>query len=219
MVTSRRAHIEEYSLGPPLPVSLPHSGPQPIPASPGDSPKPTGRSNWGSCGVTALPWVPGHMKPRVHPPRVESLLPSVLWSSCTQVPLALQSQMLSRLLLRMPDAHLGSLAWGSELSLLWENLCSIMSFQFVGGLVGMGFGYIVTAPFLPSCCGFFVFGCRLSFWKGSSLFVDGCSAVGCDFGVFVRGGELKSFCYYSLSCLPSPAVFCFYLFTPRKITN
>ena len=25
------------------------------------------------------------------------------------------------------------------------------------------------------------------------FFVDGCSAVSCDFGVFVRGGELKFF--------------------------
>ena len=92
----------------------------------------------------------------------------------------------------MPDAQTGEHGMGLR-TLLWENLC-IISFQFVGGLVGMGFDYIVTAPFLPSCCGVFVFGCRLSFWKGSSLFVDGCSAVGCDFAVFVRGGELKSFC-------------------------
>lgn len=81
-----------------------------------------------------------------------------------------------------------------------------MSFQFVGGLVGMGFGYIVTAPFLPSCCGFFVFGCRLSFWKGSSLFVDGCSAVGCDSGVFIerRWAQVLLLCYLVFA---SPDVF------------
>ena len=59
---------------------------------------------------------------------------------------------------------------------------------------GMGFDYITNVPLLLSCCGFFlVFGCRISCLVGSSLFVDGCSAVSCDFGVFVRGGELKSF--------------------------
>ena len=35
---------------------------------------------------------------------------------------------------------------------------------------------------------------KISFLVGSSLFfVDDCTAVSCDFSVFVRGGELKSF--------------------------
>ena len=37
--------------------------------------RPKGRSSPYSYGVTALPWVPVHVKPRVHPPRVESLVP------------------------------------------------------------------------------------------------------------------------------------------------
>ena len=59
----------------------------------------------------------------------------------------------------------------------------------------MGFDFIVIAPLLPSHCGFFfLFGCRVSFLVGSSVFlVDGCSAVSCDFGVFVRMRELPSF--------------------------
>ena len=32
----------------------------------------------------------------------------------------------------MPDPRLGSLMWGSEFLLLWEKLCNIISFQFVG---------------------------------------------------------------------------------------
>ena len=55
----------------------------------------------------------------------------------------------------------------------------------------MRFDYIAIAPLLPSHRDFFfVFGCRISFLVGSSLFVDGCSAVSCDFGVFVRGGQM-----------------------------
>ena len=51
---------------------------------------------------------------------------------------------------------------------------------------GMGFDFIVTVPLLPSHL-FFVFGCRISFLVGCSVFVDGCSAVSCDFVVFMRG--------------------------------
>lgn len=49
-------------------------GPHLILGSPRDSVRLAGRS-MGSYGVTALPWVPVHVKPRVHPPRVESLVP------------------------------------------------------------------------------------------------------------------------------------------------
>ena len=69
-----------------------HREPQPPPASPRDPPRPTGRSGLGSYGVTALPWVPVHVTPRVHPPRVESLFPPVMCSSCTQAPLAFKAK-------------------------------------------------------------------------------------------------------------------------------
>ena len=51
--------------------------------------------------------------------------------------------------------------WGSELLLLWEKLCSITSFWFVGipPQEGMGFEYILqVCTSYPSCCdSFFVF--------------------------------------------------------------
>lgn len=54
-------------------------------------------------------------------------------------------------------------------------------------------------PLLPSrCASFFVFGCRISFLVGSSLFLINVCSVICDLGVLVRGGELKV-----LSTLPS----------------
>ena len=109
-----------------------HSEPQLTPTSPGDPPRPTGGSGPGSYGVTALPWVPVHMKPCVHPPRVESLFPPILWSSCTQALLAFKAKCSggSSFWCQMPS--LGSLTWGLELSLLRENLCNIIIFHFVG---------------------------------------------------------------------------------------
>ena len=59
----------------------PHGEPQPTPANPRDPPRSAGKSGPGSYGVTALPWFPVHVKSCVHPPRVESLFPPVLWSS------------------------------------------------------------------------------------------------------------------------------------------
>ena len=69
-----------------------------------------------------------------------------------------------------PSSHcqtsrLGSLIWGSELSLLWENFCDIIVLWFVGCPPrGMDFDFIVIVPVLPPCRGFFVFGCRISFF-------------------------------------------------------
>lgn len=54
-------------------------------------------------------------------------------------------------------------------------------------------------PLLTFCCGFFVFGCKNSFLVDPSFSVDGCSAVVCDFGVYVREGEFEFFCSTILS--------------------
>ena len=53
---------------------------------------------------------------------------------------------------------------------------------------------IEKAPLLPSHCGgFFVFGSRISFLVGFSLFSANGLVVSCDFGVFMTAGELRSF--------------------------
>ena len=101
------------------------------PHFPGDPPKPEGRSAPDSYGVTALPWVPVHVKSCVLPPRVESLFSPVLWSSCTQSSAGLQSQMLWGLLLLMPDSQAGEPSVGLKILNLWENLFDIIIFQFV----------------------------------------------------------------------------------------
>ena len=84
--------------------------------------------------------------------------------------------------------RMGNLMWGSELSLLWVSLCNIVISQTVGHPPSWyGIVYIMNPPLLPSQCGFF-----LVFFGSFLFFVDNCSAVSCNFGVFVRRGELES---------------------------
>ena len=70
-------------------------------------------------------------------------------------PPGLQSSMLWGRLLLMPDTRLGIWAWGSDLSLSWEILCSIIILQFAG-LPPRGAGSESTPPTclagVPSLC-------------------------------------------------------------------
>ena len=109
-----------------------HSEPQPTPDSPGDSPRFVGTPSPGSYGVTALCWVSVYMKPCVCRPRVESLLPPVVRSSCIQALLAFKAKCFGDSSSGCQTLRLGILTWGSGLSLLWENLCNIIIFQCVG---------------------------------------------------------------------------------------
>lgn len=100
--------------------------------------------------------------------------------------------------------RLQSLTWGSELSLQWENICEKIILQFVGcRLVGRGFDNIVKEPLLPShSVVFFVLRVECLLWYGLVVFVDSCyPVVSFDFGVFMRGGKFKSFCFAILSPL------------------
>ena len=70
--------------------------------------------------------------------------------------------------------QLGNLTWGSELSLLWKNLCNIIILQFVGHPPGgMWLDYIVSSLLQPSLLWFllYVFSYGRSFLVGSSLFL------------------------------------------------
>ena len=67
-----------------------------------------------------------------------------------------------------PLARQGSLMWGSELSLLWENVSNNFS-VWIAHVASMGFDFTMIAPLLPSRC-VSVFGCRISFLVGSSMF-------------------------------------------------
>ena len=113
----------------------PCSEPQLPPASAGDPPILAARSGPFTYGVTAFfPLGPGAYKSGVCPPRVEFLFSPVLWKSYSQIPLALKARLSGDSSSRCWTRRLGSLTWGSELSLQWENFCGIIVFQFVGCL-------------------------------------------------------------------------------------
>ena len=149
-----------------------------------------------SCGVTApFFWVLVQARFCFCPPRLESLFSPVLWKSYNQILLVFK--------VRFPGdpqslcwiPRLGSLIWCSEPSQRWENFFGIMfSSLWVTHLVGMGFDFIMTVSFLPSCCSFFVFGHRVSFFvEVRHPPVDGCSTAICSFGVLEGGDEHTSF--------------------------
>ena len=88
-------------------------------------------------------------------------------------PTGLQSRFSGDSFSHCQTPRLGSLMWGPELSLQWEIFCGTVVFQFLGHAMGMGFDFIAIAPLLPSRCGFLiVFGCRVSFLVGSSIFLS-----------------------------------------------
>ena len=67
----------------------------------------------------------------------------------------------------------------------------------------MGLDFIADAPLLLSHCGFvFVSLCLCNlFLVGSRVFfVSGCSAVSCDFGIFVKSEFTSFYSVLSLSC-------------------
>ena len=57
---------------------------------------------------------------------------------------------------------------------------------------GMGFDCLMIVPRLPSLCGFFVFGCRESFFDGFQCSADGCSTASCNLGALAGGDERVS---------------------------
>ena len=111
------------------------SEPQPSRASVGDPPLLPGRLAQSLLSHCFFPWVlvcetlcVPSMSRVVSPSPAE-----FLWSN----PTCLQSHVLWGLLLLSPDVQAGSLIRGSELSLLWEVLCGVITFQFVGHPPGM----------------------------------------------------------------------------------
>lgn len=119
-------------------------------------------------------------------------------------PTGFQSQMLWELSCWYQSPRLGSLIQGSELSLLWESLCNKVIFQFVDCSLSVyeiannwkhpSYHILVASSLF---CGI---GYHFS-WLPVN-FVDGCSADSCNFAVFMRQGEFKSFYFAILSGFP-----------------
>ena len=123
MTASSIAHTSEYSPCPLPPLSL---FPQPTPTSPGEDPRLAVSSGPSSYGVTALPQVPVYVYSKSGISVSPIIMEILHWS-----PTGLQAKC-SRDLSICKTPRLGTLNLASELSLLWEKLCDIITFQFVG---------------------------------------------------------------------------------------
>ena len=109
----------------------PHSVPQPPPPPAGDPPI----LAVGSCPVSyeVASFFPD---PCVHntlcaPSKSGVSVSPVLWNSSDHTPLAFKARFSGASSSHCQIPRLGSLMWGSEFSLLWENFCGIIIFQFV----------------------------------------------------------------------------------------
>ena len=102
-----------------------------------------------------------------------SLFPPVLGRSCNQASLTFKAKSLGALLHGSGPLDWGCLMWGSEFSVLWENLCHVITLQFGVCLPGaMGLDYMMSLSLLPVLLWFrlYVFSCRGCFLVSFSLF-------------------------------------------------
>ena len=115
----------------------PHSEPQPPPATSGDTPKAASRSGSGFYEVTTFSLGPSAHETLCVPSKFgHSISPSLVEFQQSSHA-GHQFQMLWDSSFRWQTCSLGSLTWGLELSHLWENICDIIIFQFVGSPPGL----------------------------------------------------------------------------------
>ena len=163
---------------------------------------PTLTSSFGILWVTApFLWVLVHARFCLCPLRLGSLFPPVLWKSYNQILLAFKARFSGDLQSLCQVPRLGGLmgvenlhnSGRTSLVLLFSSLWIIHS-------VGVGFDFIMIAPFLPS---------HFAFWSGVSLFavfqhpsVDSCSTGSCNFRA-LTGDEHTSFYFAILNQKPN----------------
>ena len=104
-------------------------------------------------------------------------------------PDVLQSQILWGLLLLLSDPLVGKAKVGLRTSLLWQNFCGIIVFQFVG-CPPSRYGILFYCDFAPPTISLWFLLCLwmqgIFFGRFQCFFVDGHSTVVCDFGVYIR---------------------------------
>ena len=175
----------------------PHSEPQPLPTSAGDTPILAGRSGSVSYGVTSpSPWVLMCTLLCVCPPRGESLFPLVLLKSCNQILPAFIVWFSGIFSSRCRIPWLGSLTWSSEPSLQWVDFCGITVLQFVSHLpssYGIWFYCECTPPTISLQLLLFLWMWVIFSGEFQCLPVNDCSAVSCDSSALSRVNECTSF--------------------------
>ena len=158
------------------PCQCPHPCGEPlaIHTSAGGPPTLAGHFVSVSCGVPA-PLLSVFMCTKfcVCPSRLESLFPSVFWKAYNQSHSCSKPDSLG-----IPSPFLRSPGWKA-----WHavqnfhnsertSLVLLFSSLRVNHLEGVGFDLIMIVPLLPSCWSFFVFGCEVSFFVGSSVLLS-----------------------------------------------
>lgn len=149
----------------------PHSEPQLHSTSPGYPSRPQLGLTQAPMKSLTFPCVLVHTRPCVSSKsEVSFSLGSVkfLWLDAT----GFQSQMFSGLLLPMPYPHVGEpdLGLRSSYSCGITSVIYLFSSLWVTHSTGMGFDFTMSDLFLLFCCGFFVFGYRMSVLVGSAIF-------------------------------------------------
>ena len=96
-----------------------------------------------------LGWISEHVRFYMSPLREESMFPTALWLSHTSAPPAFKARSSGGLSSWCWTPRLGSLMWGSDHSLLGENLCSC-DYPPICGLPTWGVGLTYTLHFCPS---------------------------------------------------------------------
>ena len=143
----------------------------------------------------------------VCPPRVESLFSAVLSKSCNQILVAFKVWFSRNSSSRGRTPRLGSLTWGSELSLQWMDFCGISVLQCVShppSSYGIWFYCDCTPPTVSLWLLLCLWMWGIFFSEFQCLPVNDCSAVSCDSGVLTRGSECTSF--YSAILNQSPCL-------------
>ena len=140
------------------------------PPSLGGSPRSAAASDPGCFQIIASALGPGACEILYAPLRVESTSHGPLTLPKLS-PASSQGQWLWGLIFLVQTPGLRSLMQGSELSLLWENLYTVVIHHFVGCPPGF-WDFIKDLPFLPVSVWFllYVFNCRRSLLVGSGLF-------------------------------------------------
>ena len=129
-------------------------------------------------------------------PIVESLFPPALSKSCSQIPLAFKAWFSRNSSSCCWTPRLGSLTWGSELSLQWVGFCGISVLQFVSHPPS-SYGIWFYCDCAPPTVSLWLLLCLwlwgIFFGEFQCLLVNDCLAVSCDSNALARGSESTSF--------------------------